>query len=85
MKCNYNDEPRCPFAYCADVASQLVWITTFDHCAIACPATKPAAGTPCSPVTSKPCEYKGGDKCGFRLSCTASGWKEEEVTLCDGM
>jgi hypothetical protein len=85
VKCNYENEPRCPFAYCADVASKLVWITTLDHCAIACPAAKPEPGAPCSPVTSQSCNYKGGDKCGFVLTCTANGWEQKELTLCNGM
>jgi len=85
VKCNYPNEARCPFAHCADVASQLVWMTSYDNCAIACPAAKPDAGTPCSPITTKACDYKGGAKCGFRMSCTANGWAQEELTLCDGM
>src|SRR6188508_1016609 len=61
-KCTYQNEPRCPFSHCADQASQLVWQTTFDHCAITCPPTKPTAGTSCGPVTDQSCGYKGGDK-----------------------
>jgi hypothetical protein len=85
QKCSYPREARCPASYCADVASQLVWITTYDHCALVCPEAKPVAGSPCGPVSSQPCDYKGGSKCGFRSSCTANGWAEEEITLCGGM
>lgn len=84
-KCTYPNEPRCPFSHCADVASQLFWQTTYDHCPIECPAAKPTAGTSCSPVTSQACHYKGGAMCGYRMRCTATGWTEEELTLCDGM
>lgn len=85
VKCHYNNEARCPFARCVDVASKLVWATTYDHCPIDCPAEKPLAGSPCAPVTTQACGYKGGLKCGYRMACTAHGWAEEELTLCGGM
>ena len=85
VKCNYWNEARCPFAYCADVASQLVWMTSYDHCPVACPPARPAVGSACAPVSTRTCDYKGGDKCGFRLRCTASGWAQKEITLCGGM
>ena len=84
-KCTYPNEPRCPFAHCADRASKLVWQASFGHCPIACPPVKPTAGTSCSPVTFQSCHYKVGDKCGFQMHCEATGWVERELTLCDGM
>lgn len=84
-KCSYANEPRCPFAFCADVASKLEWQTSFDHCPVACPPAKPTPGTSCSPISDQSCHYKVGDKCGFQVHCTATGWAEQELTLCDGM